>query len=106
MYADRETASMHAAITETNRRRGVQSAYNEANGIVPKTIVKGVRDLIEIGVPDKLPKKKGEAAPKLTKSEKAQTIERLTREMKEAAKLLEFEKAAFLRDEIKRLENE
>ena len=106
MYADRETASMHAAITETNRRRKIQTAYNEEHGIVPKTIVKGVRDLIEIGIPDKKDGKKGEKPRKLNKTEKMKAIERMTREMKEAAKLLEFEKAAFLRDEIKKLEKE
>ena len=105
MYADRETSSMHAAITETNRRRKIQTAYNEEHGIVPKTIVKGVRDLIEIGIPDK-PNQKGEKPRKMNKTEKMKAIERMTREMKEAAKLLEFEKAAFLRDEIKKLENE
>ncbi|MBQ8696259.1 MAG: excinuclease ABC subunit UvrB [Clostridia bacterium] len=105
MYADRETSSMHAAITETNRRRKIQTAYNEEHGIVPKTIVKGVRDLIEIGIPDK-PSKKGEKPRKMNKTEKMKAIERMTREMKEAAKLLEFEKAAFLRDEIKKLESE
>ncbi len=105
MYADRETSSMHAAITETNRRRKIQTAYNEEHGIVPKTIVKGVRDLIEIGIPDKSDKK-GEKPRRMNKTEKMKAIERMTREMKEAAKLLEFEKAAFLRDEIKKLENE
>lgn len=106
MYADRETVSMHAAITETNRRRKIQTAYNEEHGIVPKTIVKGVRDLIEIGIPDKPNGKKGEKPRKMNKTEKMKAIERMTREMKEAAKLLEFEKAAFLRDEIKKLEKE
>lgn len=105
MYADTITGSMNAAITETNRRRKIQMAYNEAHGVVPKTIVKGVRDLIEIGVPDP----SGKAALKkrrLSKTEKEKTIERMKAEMKEAAKLLEFEKAAFLRDEIKKLESE
>ena len=105
MYADHETASMRAAIRETNRRRKIQGAYNEAHGIVPQTIVKGVRDLIEIGVPDPSGKAKLKRR-KMNKTEKEAAIERMTREMKEAAKLLEFEKAAFLRDEIKKLENE
>ncbi|MCI8590319.1 MAG: excinuclease ABC subunit UvrB [Clostridiales bacterium] len=103
MYADTITASMNAAITETNRRRKVQMEYNEAHGIKPQTIVKGVRDLIEIGVPD--PSGKAELKKRrLSKTEKEKTIERMKQEMKEAARLLEFEKAAFLRDEIKRLE--
>ena len=105
MYADTETASMHAAITETDRRRTIQMAYNEEHGIVPATIVKDVRDLIEIGVSDTTGEKGKKKRPKMNKTEVAAAIERMTREMKEAAKLLEFEKAAFLRDEIKKLQN-
>ncbi len=105
MYADTETASMHAAITETNRRRAIQTAYNQEHGIVPATIVKDVRDLIEIAIPDTPGEKGKRKRPKMNKTETAAAIERMTREMKEAAKLLEFEKAAFLRDEIKKLQN-
>ncbi len=110
MYADSVTASMQAAIDETNRRRELQRAYNDANGITPQTIKKSVRDLIEIG------KKEAEAAPekkykdalrdkkKLSSSEKTALIEELTAEMKAAAKKLEFERAAYLRDKIKNLQ--
>ncbi|MCI8331990.1 MAG: excinuclease ABC subunit UvrB [Clostridiales bacterium] len=105
MYADTVTASMNAAITETNRRRSVQMAYNKAHGIEPQTIVKGVRDIIEIGVPDPSGKA-GLKKRRLSKTEKEKTIDRMKQEMKEAARLLEFEKAAFLRDEIKKLEKE
>ena len=101
MYADKITGSMERAINETNRRRTIQSKYNAENGITPKTIVKGVRDLIEIGSSDedKVSKKKKNSA-KMTKKEKESLIEKLTKEMKEAARHLEFEKAAFLRDKI------
>ena len=106
MYADKITGSMERAIAETNRRRKIQSDYNTANGIVPKTIVKGVRDLIEIGSPDedKVSKKKKNNA-KMSKKEKDALIEKLTKEMKEAARHLEFEKAAFLRDKISEIRN-
>ncbi len=110
MYADTVTPSMRAAIDETNRRREIQMAYNKANGITPQTIKKSVRDLIEIG------KKEAEASPEkkykdvlkekkqLTKDERAALIEELTVEMKAAAKKLEFERAAYLRDKIKNLQ--
>ena len=106
MYADKITGSMERAITETNRRRKIQSAYNEENGIIPKTIVKGVRDLIEIGSSDeeKVSKKQKNTA-KMSKKEKDALIEKLTKEMKEAARHLEFEKAAFLRDKISEIRN-
>ena len=106
MYADKITGSMERAITETNRRRKIQSAYNEENGITPKTIVKGVRDLIEIGSSDeeKVSKKQKNTA-KMSKKEKDALIEKLTKEMKEAARHLEFEKAAFLRDKISEIRN-
>lgn len=104
MYADRITGSMERAISETNRRRKIQNEYNQANGIIPQTIVKGVRDLIDLGMRDdeKLSKKKKNTA-KMTKKEKEDLIERLTKEMKDAARHLEFEKAAFLRDKIAEL---
>ncbi len=106
MYADKITGSMERAIKETNRRRKIQSEYNNANGIIPQTIVKGVRDLIEIGTSDedKVSKKKKNIA-KMSKKEKDALIEKLTKEMKEAARHLEFEKAAFLRDKISEIRN-
>ena len=104
MYADKITGSMERAIAETNRRREIQSDYNVQNGITPKTIVKGIRDLIDIGISDdEKPSKKKHA--KMTKKEKDELIERLTKEMKEAARHLEFEKAAFLRDKIAEIRN-
>lgn len=102
MYADCVTPSMERAITETLRRRKIQQAYNEAHGITPKTIKKAVRDVIEISSKDIT----GENNVKLTKRERTVMIDKLTREMKEAAKLLEFEHAAFLRDKIKELSDD
>ncbi len=99
MYADEITASMRAAISETERRRKIQSAYNEEHNIVPKTIEKAVQDIIEATVEEKLSKDEG-----LTEDNRIALIEELTKQMKEAAKLLQFELAAQLRDEIKRLE--
>ena len=104
MYADKITGSMERAISETNRRRKIQSEYNELNGITPKTIVKGVRDLIDLGIrDDDKPGKKKKNNAKMSKKEKDELIERLTKEMREAARHLEFEKAAFLRDRIAEL---
>ncbi|MBQ8309816.1 MAG: excinuclease ABC subunit UvrB [Clostridia bacterium] len=107
MYADSVTRSMHAAILETNRRRTIQDDYNKANGIIPKTIVKSVRDVIEVGTSEeKNAKRKGKGGMtdrKLSKTEKEKLIAEMTAEMKRAAQHLEFEKAAFLRDEIKKL---
>ena len=100
MYADEVTDSMDRAITETERRRAIQMAYNEEHGIVPKTIVKAIADSIEIS--DKAENAKRNTR-RMGKLEREAAIERLTREMKEAAKLLEFEHAAFLRDQIDRL---
>ena len=102
MYAECVTPSMERAITETLRRRKIQQAYNEAHGITPKTIKKAVRDVIEISSKDIT----GENNVKLTKRERMVMIDKLTREMKEAAKLLEFEHAAFLRDKIKELSDD
>ena len=107
MYADTVTQSMQATINETERRRGIQIAYNKAYGIVPKTVIKGVRDIIEIGSKDdsrKSRKGKGKDAPrKLNASEREKMIAELTREMKSAAAKLEFEQAAYLRDRIRRI---
>ena len=111
MYADTVTRSMEAAIGETERRRAVQEAYNEANGIVPRTIVKGVRDIIDMGVSEENQAKKSKRerrgkqtdADALTGKALQAHIEQLTAEMKAAARALEFEKAAYLRDEIARL---
>ena len=106
MYADKITGSMERAIRETNRRREIQNNYNIENGIVPKTIVKGIRDLIDIGMSDddKNSKKKKPSA-KMCKKEKDELIDKLTKEMKDAARHLEFEKAAFLRDKIAEIRN-
>ena len=99
LYADTITPSMSAAMAETQRRREIQEAYNKAHGIVPKTIVKSVRDLIEIShTPDG--GKKGKGAKALSRKEKADLIAKLEKEMKEASRRLEFEYAAILRDQI------
>ena len=99
MYADVMTRSMQSAIGETERRRKIQSEYNEANGIVPKTVIKNVHDVIDLGKrADEKEKKR-----KLTKEDKEKLIEQYTSEMREASRKLEFEKAAFLRDKIKEL---
>ena len=98
MYADAVTDSMRAAIDETKRRRKIQAAYNEQNGIIPKTIIKSVRDLIEISTPTA--ERKGRAGIKMTKAEKEKEIARLEKQMKEAAKMMEYEYAAILRDQI------
>ena len=116
MYADRITHSMEVAINETARRRAIQDAYNKAHGITPRTVIKDVRDVIEIGakeedtrhkrkgtgidaVEDKSPKRK------MSAKDREALIEKLTREMKQAARELEFEKAAFIRDEIARIKS-
>ncbi|NLK38897.1 MAG: excinuclease ABC subunit UvrB [Clostridiales bacterium] len=104
MYADTITDSMRAAIDETNRRRAIQQRYNEENGITPQSIQKAVRDIIEIGTkPDSSPEKSTAKKKRMTKAEREKLIETYTNEMREAAKHLEFEKAAYLRDKIKEL---
>jgi len=104
MYADHITASMQVAIDETKRRREIQNAYNEANGIIPKTVIKSVRDLIEISSPTA--ERKGRTGVKMTKAEKEKEISRLEKQMKEAARMMEYEYAAILRDQIIELRGE
>ncbi len=104
MYADAVTPSMRVCINETERRRRKQQAYNEAHGIVPKTITKSVRDLIEIST-DTAPKLK-EHGVKMTERERRELIASLEKKMRKAAEMLEYEIAAQLRDEIIRLRGE
>ena len=101
MYADCVTDSMERAIKETERRRSIQMKYNEEHGIIPRTITKKVSDIIEISSKEdeKLRKK-----TKLSRAEREALIAGLTKEMKAAAKLLEFEHAAYLRDKIRALQ--
>ena len=103
MYADSVTESMEKAITETERRRTIQNKYNIEHGIVPKTIIKDVRDIIEISThsDDKTTAKK-----KLNYKQAEEEIRKLTKEMHEASKILEFEHAAYLRDRIKELKDQ
>ena len=99
MYADEVTPSMELAITETNRRREIQDRYNKENGITPKSVVKNIREIIEMtSKPDD-----GKQIKKMSRSEKEKLIATLTSEMREAAKMLEFEHAAYLRDRIAKL---
>ncbi len=98
LYADGVTPSMRAAMDETARRRSIQDAYNQAHGIVPKTIVKSVRDLIEISKPTE--EVRGKSGVRMTKAEKEREIARLEKAMREAARMMEFEYAAVLRDQI------
>ena len=101
MYADTVTKSMENAILETERRRKIQEEYNRKNNIVPKTINKGVRDVLEISKKDSAHKD----IKKLNKKDKLELISKLTKDMKSAAKLLEFEHAAFLRDKIEEIKS-
>ena len=98
MYADSVTPSMRKAMDETARRRSIQNAYNQEHGIVPKTVIKSVRDLIEISSPTA--ERKGRGGVKMTKAEKEREIARLEKQMKEAARMMEYEYAAVLRDQI------
>ncbi len=106
MYADEITPSMRAAIDETERRRSIQDAYNQAHGIVPKTIIKGVREILEISQTAEEDTLRAHKKRKLTEQERAAEIARLEKEMKEASKMLEFEYAAVLRDRIIELRGE
>lgn len=112
MYADSVTGSMRNAINETNRRRKIQDAYNRAHGIVPQTVVKGVRDVIDIASTEEKRERGGKAegsgktkAP-LSAAELSRRVDMLTAEMKEAARRLDFERAADIRDEIARIRAE
>ena len=104
MYADTVTDAMREAIDETQRRRGIQDAYNKAHGIIPKTIRKDVRELLEITRSEA--EVKGRHGVKLTAAEREREIARLEKEMRAAAKMMEYEYAAVLRDEIIRLRAE
>ncbi len=101
MYADSVTGSMERAITETERRREIQLSYNKEHNIIPKTIKKDIRKVLEISSKETIEKK---SEKKLSRKEKSELIAKLKTEMKEAAELLEFEHAAYLRDKIKELE--
>ena len=103
MYADEVTRSMENAITETYRRREKQMKFNEENGIVPETIKKDVREILEISSKDNVQERI--AKKRLSQNDKNQLIEKLTKEMRAAAKLLEFEHAAYLRDQIEKIKN-
>ena len=105
LYADKITPAMRAAMDETARRRQIQDDYNKAHGIVPKTIVKSVRDLIEISATP-TPERTGKSGVKMTKQELQRQIEKLEKSMREAARMMEYEYAAVLRDEIIRLRGE
>jgi excinuclease ABC subunit B len=98
LYADKTTPAMAAAMEETYRRRALQQAYNEAHGIVPKTVVKDVRDLIEITATPDVEVRRG--GVKMTRKEREREIERLEKKMRDAARMMEYEYAAVLRDQI------
>ena len=101
MYADNMTESMERAISETYRRREIQQRYNREHGITPKTIQKEIREVLEISTRENTTTKSGH---RLTPKEKEALIAKMTADMRNAAKLLEFEHAAFLRDEIIKLQ--
>ena len=106
MYADTVTPSMRRAMDETQRRREKQDAYNRAHGITPRTVIKSVRDLLDLtGQDDDTAERRGEVQG-LTKQQKAERIAKLEKQMREAAKMLEFELAAALRDQIIELRGE
>ena len=105
LYADKITPAMRAAMDETARRRQIQDDYNQAHGIVPKTIVKSIRDLLEISA-SPTPERKGKNGVKMTRQELAREIEKLESQMRKAAHMMEYEYAAVLRDEIIRLRAE
>ena len=100
MYADEITPSMRAAMDDTERRRTIQDNFNKAHGIVPKTIIKGVREVLEISKTAEEDTIRGRKKRKLSQQEREAEIAKLEKEMKEASKMLEFEYAAVLRDRI------
>ncbi len=106
MYADGITPSMRAAMDETQRRRGIQDRFNQEHGIVPRTIIKGVREVLEISSTAEEETLRGRKKRKLNQQEREAEIRRLEKEMKEASKMLEFEYAAVLRDRIIELRGE
>jgi excinuclease ABC subunit B len=106
MYADEITPSMRAAIDETERRREKQDAYNREHGIVPKTIIKDVREILEISQTAEEDTLRAHRKRKLSEQEREAEITKLEKEMKEASKMLEFEYAAVLRDRIIELRGE
>ncbi len=106
LYADAITPSMRAAMDETERRRSIQDAYNQAHGIVPKTIIKGVREVLEISTVAEEESVRARHHKKLSKQERELEIKKLEKEMREASKMLEFEYAAVLRDRIIELRGE
>ena len=106
LYADTITPSMKAAMDETERRRGIQDRFNQEHGIVPKTIIKGVREVLEISTTAEDETTRARHHRKLNKQEREAEIKRLEKEMKEASKMLEFEYAAVLRDRIIELRGE
>ncbi len=104
MYADEVTPAMEMAIEETNRRRTIQNEYNKSHNITPKSVVKEISEIIEIS--EKPSNKKQLSIKNLTKKERNEIVIKLTKEMKEAARMLEFEHAAFLRDQIEKINKE
>ena len=106
MYADSVTNSMESALRETYRRREIQLAYNREHGITPKTITKEIRDVLEISAKDETAGGKKKSSKKMSYKEREALIAKLTAEMRNAAKILEFEHAAYLRDKITKLKQE
>jgi excinuclease ABC subunit B len=109
MYADRITSAMQYAIEETERRREIQNAFNEAHGIVPKTIIKDVREILEISSDASSPapgRSRKDGSVRMTNRERKEAIAKLEKEMMKASKMLEFEYAALLRDRIIKLRGE
>jgi excinuclease ABC subunit B len=103
MYADTVTNSMERCITETLRRREIQKAYNREHNITPATVKKEIRGILEISTKAETEKEIKHAKKQYTAAERAKLIEKLTAQMKDAAKILEFEHAAYLRDRINEL---
>ena len=106
MYADHITDSMHKAITETNRRRAIQMEYNEKHGIVPRTIIKEIHEAIAGKETKEMAARYMKKKSKTTKKDKEELIKNLEKEMREAAKVLDFERAAELRDILLELKAE